>query len=107
MASAETRRTSKTPLRSQPEVVGLGGRGRGGKRRQRNDGGRGGCVGVPPGQRGRGFNNSVWHGNEIVRLLKVGFRLGSWTDGIGLMSPQDCMWLKVLRSRFRASYSMG
>ena len=39
-------------------------------------------------------------GNEIVRILDVGLRLGSWTDGTGVISCLDCKWLKLRRKRF-------
>ena len=37
-----------------------------------------------------GFSNIGQQGHEIVRLLNVGFKLSSWTDGVGVISDWDC-----------------
>ena len=32
-----------------------------------------------------GFNRTGLRGKEIVELLEIGFRLGSWTEAIGVI----------------------
>ena len=54
-----------------------------------------------------GFNTIGRLGNDMVRLLRSGLRLGNWTEGIGVISCRDCKCLKVLRNKFRASCSVG
>ena len=54
----------------------------GGERcRQRNCGGSGECAGGLPGQPTTDCGAGT--GRELVRLLKVGLRLGSWTEATG------------------------
>ena len=54
-----------------------------------------------------GFKSMGWEGKEIVKLLQLGFRLGSWSDATGVISCRDWRWLKVLRNRFMASCNIG